>query len=69
MFLDGEEAFVRWTDSDSIYGSRRLARELQDTVYQRRQTRSGQQNISDLERIVSERGTGGEEIVRELGAS
>lgn len=25
LFLDGEEAFVAWTDSDSLYGSRALA--------------------------------------------
>lgn len=25
IFLDGEEAFVRWTDNDSIYGARHLA--------------------------------------------
>jgi glutaminyl-peptide cyclotransferase len=22
VFFDGEEAFIRWTDTDSIYGSR-----------------------------------------------
>ncbi|XP_043215041.1 glutaminyl-peptide cyclotransferase-like [Amphibalanus amphitrite] len=51
MFLDGEEAFVRWSDRDSIYGSRRLARELQSSVYQQRPSRGGQENISDLDRI------------------
>ena len=25
LFFDGEEAFKRWTSTDSIYGSRRLA--------------------------------------------
>merc|ERR1711977_312177 len=25
LFLDGEEAFVEWTKTDSIYGSRHLA--------------------------------------------
>ena len=25
IFLDGEEAFVDWTDTDSIYGARHLA--------------------------------------------
>ncbi len=28
MFFDGEEAFVRWTKTDSLYGSRRLAEEM-----------------------------------------
>ncbi|PHH73000.1 hypothetical protein CDD82_5696 [Ophiocordyceps australis] len=27
VFLDGEEAFVRWTDEDSLYGARSLAAE------------------------------------------
>ena len=31
MFFDGEEAFVRWTDTDSIYGARHLAKVMQDT--------------------------------------
>ena len=25
VFFDGEEAFKRWTDTDSLYGSRNLA--------------------------------------------
>jgi len=29
LFLDGEEAFVQWTDSDSLYGSRRLAAQME----------------------------------------
>ncbi|KAL2140796.1 hypothetical protein VTI28DRAFT_3230 [Corynascus sepedonium] len=32
LFLDGEEAFVRWTDTDSLYGSRALAEEWEATV-------------------------------------
>lgn len=28
IFFDGEEAFVRWTNEDSIYGSRHLAEEM-----------------------------------------
>ena len=28
IFFDGEEAFVRWTNTDSIYGSRHLAEEM-----------------------------------------
>ena len=30
LFLDGEEAFVRWTSTDSIYGARQTA-PLKDT--------------------------------------
>ncbi|KAI8788113.1 glutaminyl-peptide cyclotransferase protein, partial [Biomphalaria glabrata] len=25
LFFDGEEAFIRWSDDDSLYGSRHLA--------------------------------------------
>ncbi|KAK4252071.1 kinase-like domain-containing protein [Corynascus novoguineensis] len=32
LFLDGEEAFVKWTDTDSLYGSRALAEEWEATV-------------------------------------
>ena len=28
IFTDGEEAFVRWTSTDSIYGARRLATDM-----------------------------------------
>ncbi|XP_065175797.1 glutaminyl-peptide cyclotransferase-like isoform X1 [Sycon ciliatum] len=28
LFFDGEEAFVRWTDTDSLYGSRHLAAKM-----------------------------------------
>ncbi|ETN38492.1 uncharacterized protein HMPREF1541_06527 [Cyphellophora europaea CBS 101466] len=31
LFLDGEEAFQRWTDTDSIYGARALAEEWDQT--------------------------------------
>lgn len=34
IFFDGEEAFKQWTDTDSLYGSRRLASELQQTRFQ-----------------------------------
>ncbi|KAL2262838.1 hypothetical protein VTK26DRAFT_9286 [Humicola hyalothermophila] len=33
VLLDGEEAFVRWTDEDSLYGSRALAAEWEATPY------------------------------------
>ena len=33
IFFDGEEAFVRWTRSDSTYGSRNLAKVWQGTPY------------------------------------
>ena len=33
VFLDGEEAFVEWTDRDSIYGARNLAAKWENTPY------------------------------------
>lgn len=33
LFLDGEEAFVSWTDDDSVYGARSLAAEMESTAY------------------------------------
>ncbi|KAL2164212.1 hypothetical protein VTH06DRAFT_3428 [Thermothelomyces fergusii] len=32
LFLDGEEAFDRWTDTDSLYGARALAEEWETTA-------------------------------------
>ncbi|KAJ5543286.1 Peptidase M28 [Penicillium sp. DV-2018c] len=33
IFLDGEEAFQEWTDTDSLYGARALATHWEDQVY------------------------------------
>jgi hypothetical protein len=33
IFLDGEEAFVSWTNDDSLYGSRSLAAEMEATLH------------------------------------
>ena len=33
IFLDGEEAFVTWTDDDSLYGARSLAEEWESTLH------------------------------------
>ncbi|CAG0893904.1 unnamed protein product [Darwinula stevensoni] len=33
MFFDGEEAFLRWSSEDSLYGSRHLAQLWQDTPH------------------------------------
>lgn len=32
IFFDGEEAFENWTDKDSIYGARHLAKKMENTV-------------------------------------
>ena len=46
LFLDGEEAFVRWTSTDSIYGARKLASDLEKSSFS-----SGGVSGNDLERI------------------
>ena len=33
LFLDGEEAFVSWTDTDSLYGARALAEQWETTFH------------------------------------
>ena len=33
VFLDGEEAFIDWTDTDSIYGARHLAQKWQESPF------------------------------------
>ena len=33
IFLDGEEAFVSWTNEDSLYGARSLAAEMEGTLH------------------------------------
>ena len=33
MFIDGEEAFQRWTDKDSLYGARNLAQRLHNSKF------------------------------------
>ncbi|KAL8758096.1 MAG: hypothetical protein Q9199_001729 [Rusavskia elegans] len=33
FFLDGEEAFKTWTDTDSVYGARSLAAEMESTAF------------------------------------
>jgi hypothetical protein len=33
IFFDGEEAFVKWSDTDSIYGARNLAKVWKNETY------------------------------------
>ncbi|XP_064621727.1 glutaminyl-peptide cyclotransferase-like [Lineus longissimus] len=33
IFFDGEEAFVKWTNTDSLYGARHLAKKFANTTY------------------------------------
>lgn len=43
IFFDGEEAFYNWSDNDSLYGSRHLARKWEQTSYK---------NEREIDRIV-----------------
>lgn len=49
MFFDGEEAFVKWTDTDSLYGSRHLAKKMAEA----RVMVDREVIVSQLETIVS----------------
>ena len=33
IFLDGEEAFAEWTSTDSVYGARSLAKDMEETYH------------------------------------
>lgn len=44
IFFDGEEAFENWSVTDSLYGSRHLARKWELTSYK---------NEREIDRIVS----------------
>lgn len=49
IFFDGEEAFVRWSQSDSLYGSRHLAQKMASTPHP-----PGATNTNQIQGIVSE---------------
>lgn len=49
IFFDGEEAFKDWTNTDSIYGSRHLARKLSNT---KAKSPSGIRHIDRIEVLV-----------------
>lgn len=48
VFFDGEEALVEWSESDSLYGSRHLAKKMENTKF----VHEGRE-INQLYRIVS----------------
>lgn len=49
LFFDGEEAFQRWTSTDSLYGSRALASHWDGTRFMENGLWRG---ANDLDRIV-----------------
>lgn len=48
LFLDGEEAFLSWSATDSIYGAKHLARKYSEN---RSVAKSTNEVITDLDRI------------------
>ena len=50
VFFDGEEAFVQWTATDSLYGSRHLAKKMADA----RVMVDREVTVPQLETIVSD---------------
>lgn len=48
VFFDGEEAFEKWSDSDSLYGSRHLASKMENAKF----LHDGRE-LNQLYRIVS----------------
>lgn len=48
IFFDGEEAFVRWSPSDSLYGSQHLAQKMASTPHP-----PGSTTTNQLQGIVS----------------
>lgn len=51
IFFDGEEAFVEWTDTDSIYGARHLARKWEETMFTIYETNNQVKSITALNQI------------------
>jgi glutaminyl-peptide cyclotransferase len=49
IFFDGEEAFVQWTDTDSLYGARHLAEKMSGNLVEVEE----KMFVSQLETIVS----------------
>ncbi|CAL4076689.1 unnamed protein product [Meganyctiphanes norvegica] len=47
LFLDGEEAFVQWSSTDSTYGARNLASKLHNTPY----PQANQEKTNELHRM------------------
>ncbi|KDR73552.1 hypothetical protein GALMADRAFT_71864 [Galerina marginata CBS 339.88] len=55
VFFDGEEAFVEWTDKDSIYGARHLAQKWETTYispHQRRRLMMQTTELDGIEHII-----------------
>ena len=51
IFLDGEEAFLDWTDTDSLYGSRKLAQKWENADILFKESGNGNRQREGLENI------------------
>lgn len=48
LFLDGEEAFVQWTDEDSLYGARALAEQWEAETYGVSSSERGRNKLANI---------------------
>merc|ERR1712128_311111 len=62
LFFDGEEAFVRWTGTDSIYGARNLAKKLSQSFYQHKGVSGTPPDRMDIFVLLDLLGAGNMEI-------
>ena len=65
IFFDGEEAFVRWSSTDSIYGARNLAAKWENQVYTDGGVSGNQNERIDLFVLLDLLGSGDMQISRE----
>merc|ERR1719342_1811691 len=65
IFFDGEEAFVRWSSTDSIYGARNLAAKWENQVYTDGGVSGNQNDRIDLFVLLDLLGSGDMQISRE----
>eukprot|EP00056_Hartaetosiga_gracilis_P005662 m.87375 g.87375 ORF g.87375 m.87375 type:complete len:129 (+) comp12240_c0_seq3:142-528(+) len=52
VFFDGEEAFVQWTNTDSIYGARHLAKKWAKTPVHRNKAQKHKNMLETIEAFV-----------------
>jgi len=67
IFFDGEEAFVRWSSTDSIYGARNLAAKWENQLYTDEGVTGNQNDRIDLFVLLDLLGSGDMRISREEG--
>ena len=63
LFLDGEEAFVQWTSTDSIYGARHLASKLEQSQYEHSDVKGNELDRIDIFVLLDLLGTKNPKII------